>query len=61
MKLIAGKRYSFYPMQPPKKETPYSGIFTGNYDRHGLAIVIDNFNIEWHLSPKSLFIKKERN
>ena len=59
MKLIAGKRYSFYPMQPPKKSEPYDGIFTGNYDTHGLAIVIDKFNAEWHLSPNSLFIKKK--
>ena len=58
MELIKGKRYSF-PVCIPSDGRMKSGLFTGEYDKRGSAILITKNGVIWHVPAENCRREKQ--
>ena len=52
MELIKGKRY-FFPVCIPSDGRIKNGLFTGEYDKRGCAILMTKDGVEWHVPAEN--------
>lgn len=57
--LIAGKRY-WFPLTIPCDGRVKNGLFTGDYDCRGNAVIITKMGSVWSIPPENLFDKDHK-